>query len=63
MEEVFLGVMTSPTERLHLLCHAGLDAEAGHFGACEPLLAEVGSQAPALHAGVHDWFLGSLCAL
>ena len=56
---MFLGVMTSPTERPHLLCHTGLDAEAGHFRACEPLLAEVGSQAPALHAGVHDfrlWF-------
>ena len=54
MGEVFLGVVTSPTEHPHFLCHAGLGAEAGHFRACEPPLAEVGSQAPALHAGVHD---------
>ena len=54
MEEVFLGVVTSPTERPHLLCHAGLDAEAGHFRAGEPPLAVVGSPAPALPAGVHD---------
>jgi hypothetical protein len=51
---VFLGVVTSPTERPHLLYHAGLDAKAGHFRACEPPLAEVGSQAPARKAGVHD---------
>ena len=54
MEEVFLGIVTSPAERPHLLCYAGLDAEAGHHKAYEPKPGDLGSQAPAFDAGVRD---------
>ena len=51
---MFLGIVTSPAERPHLLCHAGLDAEAGHHKAYEPEPGDLGSQAPAFDAGVRD---------
>jgi len=52
---VFLGVMASPAEHPHFLYHAGLDAKAGHYRACEPSPESADSQAPALHAGVRDY--------
>jgi len=52
---VFLGVMASPAEHPHFLYHAGLDAKAGHYRACEPSPESADSQAPALHAGVRDF--------
>jgi len=60
MEEGFLGVVTSPAEHPHLLCHAGLDAEAGHYRACEPEPRGLSSQAPAFDAGVRDFLILSL---